>query len=70
MITSKSLIPGLLYALLNVKMSVDVALFPGIVTVVEGVMVRSPVVLLPVQNKFPRLAYCKFKVLALVPPVE
>lgn len=50
-------------------MIVEVVLFPGIVTVVEGVMVRFPVVLSPVQNKLARLAYCKFKVLAFVPPV-
>ena len=44
-------VPGYLYGLLNVKMIVDVALFPGIVTVVEGVIVNPvPALLVPVQN--------------------
>ena len=51
-------------------MIVDVALFPGIVTVVEGVIVKPlPAVLLPVQNTLPRLAYCKVKGLLAGPPV-
>ena len=43
-------LPGYLYVLLNVKMIVDVALFPGMVKVVEGVIVRLPVVPVPAQN--------------------
>ena len=46
-------VPGFLYGLLNVKVIVDVALFPGIVTVVEGVIVEPapvPAVLVPDQN--------------------
>ena len=36
----------------------------GIVTVVEGVIVRLGPVALPVQNTLPRLALCNFKVLS------
>lgn len=61
-------VPKFLYDLSNVKLIVEVALFPGIVTVVEGVMVRSPVLSLPVQNRPPRLAYCKVKALPVCPP--
>jgi hypothetical protein len=48
-------------------------LFPGIVTVVEGVIVRPlPAVLLPIQNVVPRLTLCNAKVLPEPPgpPVE
>jgi hypothetical protein len=40
------------------------------VTVVEGVIMRLPTVLLPVQNTPPRLAYCKVKVLLPAPPLK
>jgi len=51
-------------------MIVDVVLFPGIVTVVEGVIIRPlPAVLAPVQNWTPRLAYCRVKVLLPAPPL-
>jgi len=52
---------------------VDVVLFPGIVTVVEGVIVKPlPAVLLPIQNVVPRLTLCRVKVLPEPPgaPVE
>jgi hypothetical protein len=62
-------LPAVLYALLNVKMIVDVKLFPGMVRVADGVIVRLPVLLLPVQNVPPRLALCKVKVLPFGPPV-
>lgn len=61
-------VPKFLYDLSNVKMIVEVALLPGMVTVVAGVIVRSPVLSLPVQNWLPRLAYCKVKALPVCPP--
>jgi hypothetical protein len=62
------MVPGVLYALLNVKKIVDVVLFPGMVTVVEGSIVKSPVSSLPVQKRTSRLAYCRLKELPLGPP--
>lgn len=50
------------------KVIVEVALFPGMVTVVEGMIVKSPELLLPVQNMPPRLAYCRVKGLPDCPP--
>jgi hypothetical protein len=51
-------------------MIVDVLLFPGMLTVVEGVIVRPlPAVLLPVQNVVPRLALSKVKGLLPEAPV-
>ena len=48
----------------KVNTIVEVRLFPGMVTVVEGVIVRPvPAVLLPVQNVVPRLTLFKVKVL-------
>jgi hypothetical protein len=47
----------------------DVMLFPGMVTVVEGVIVRLPVLSLPVQNTPSRLALFKIKGLLAGPPV-
>jgi len=44
-------------------------LFPGMVTVVEGVIVRFPVLSLPVQNTPTRLALFKIKGLLAGPPV-
>jgi hypothetical protein len=46
-----------------------VTLFPGIVTVVEGVIVAFPVLSVPVQNMPPRLTLFKDKVLLPDPPV-
>jgi len=51
---------------------VDIVLFPGMVRVVEGVIVKPlPAVLLSIQNVYPRLTLFSVKVLGLpVPPVE
>lgn len=46
---------------------VEVELFPGMVTIVEGVMVRLPEVLLPDQKMPPRLAYCNVSGVPLPP---
>ena len=46
-----------------------VTLYPGIVTVVEGVIVRFPVLSLPFQNMPPRLTLFKIKGLLAGPPV-
>ena len=43
-------------------------LFPGIVTVVEGVIVRLPLVFVPDQNVPPRTTLCKVSVLFPDPP--
>ena len=52
-------------------MIVEVVLFPGMVNVVEGVIVRLPELSLPVQNPTPaRLALIKFKLLLAGPPVR
>ena len=53
---------------MNVKLIVEVVLFPGMVMVREGMIVRLPVLLLPVQNTLPRLAYSKVKTLPFGPP--
>jgi hypothetical protein len=52
-------------------MIVDVTLFPGMVTVVEGVIVRPlPAVLLPDQKVVPRVMLFKVKILPPGAPVE
>ena len=52
-------------------MIVEVMLFPGMVTFVEGVIVRPvPAVLLPDQNVLPRVMLVKVKVPLLGDPVE
>ena len=61
-------LPRVLYGLLKVKKIVDVTLFPGMVTVGEGVIMRLPVLSLPVQNMSPRMAYSKTKELPLGAP--
>lgn len=49
----------------------DILLLPGMVTVVEGVIVRPvPAVLSPVQNVVPRLTLNKVKGLLPDAPVE
>ena len=54
----------------NEKMIVDILLFPGMVTVVDGVIVKPPPeVLLPAQNVVPRLALNKVKGLLPEAPV-
>ena len=50
-------------------MIVDVVLFPGMVRVVEGVMVKFPELSLPVQKKTPRLAVFRYKGLLAGPPL-
>jgi hypothetical protein len=55
-----------------VNVIVDVA-FAGMVTVVDGVIVRFPELSLPLQNTLPRVALCNVKVLPVPlggPPVE
>jgi hypothetical protein len=54
----------------NVKTIVEVLLFPGIVTVVGGVLVILPVLLLAVQVKPARLILCRDKDLLAGPPVR
>ena len=49
-------------------MIAEVALFPGIVTVVEGVIVKVPVVSVPAQNTPPSQALFRAKGLPSVPP--
>lgn len=64
------MVPGFSYALSNVNTIVEIALFPGMNMVVEGLMTRSPLVSLPVQNCVPRLAYCRVRTLLSDPPDE
>ena len=54
------------------KVIVDVVLMPGMITVVDGVIVNPvPDELLPVQNRLPKLALTRFKALFPdAPPVE
>jgi hypothetical protein len=54
----------------NVKTIVEVLLFPGIVTVVGGVLVILPVLLLAVQVTPARLMLCRDKGLLAGPPVR
>ena len=49
-------------------MIAEVTLFPGMVKVVEGVIVRVPVLSVPAQNTPPRLALFKAKGLLPAPP--
>ena len=54
----------------NAKMIMEVALFPGIVTVVGGVVETLPVPSMTVQVMPPRLTLFKFKALFAGPPVR
>ena len=56
--------------MLNVKMIGVVMLFPGMVTVVEGVIVKLGPAAEPVQNTPSRLALFKIKVLLPGPPAS
>jgi hypothetical protein len=68
------------YGWSNRKTIAEVALFPGMLTIVEGVIVSFPELSLPDQNRLPlalpvhnwslRIAYCKVKALLASPPVE
>ena len=51
-------------------MIVEVLLFPGMVTVVGGVVVTLPVLLMAVQVTPARLTLFKFKALLAGPPVR
>ena len=46
----------------------EVKLFPGIVTVEGGTIVRVPALLLAVQSKLPKLTVCNVRVLGLPDP--